>query len=231
MRHHRVVGSIVAVVWISIANSADAQNPSATYLFGAEVIAVPTPAGYENVSPADLISGDLAVSIRSADTLALFGAIDSSGGQPGQRRSFALVVTPGDLRGIDVDVAYFGALATGVRTGLDENLRKLKPDLATVASDLEKRIQVAVEIQQPTVIGVFDDAADRIGILQVMPVVIGGITSPILSANTIIRVRSRILFAYVYAMNAQPESVSGLASVARSWTDAIIAANAKSSQR
>ena len=120
-------------------------------------------------------------------------------------------------------------MADKVRSGLDETLRPLSPDIAALAAEVSKRIQQDVSIQQPFIAGLFDDAPDRLGVLIVMPVSVGGNTVTILSANSLVRVRNRLLFAYVYTPNVPPEAVRTLVSVARAWTDAIQAANAATS--
>ena len=117
------------------------------------------------------------------------------------------------------------ALANKVRTGLGEVLKRSEQDIGAAVAEIGKRMKGDVVLQGVTAVGLFDDRPDRIGILLTTTYTFNGAVIPVLSANTLVRVRGRILFAYMYTRNLEPEGVTEVASIARSWTDAIVAAN------
>jgi hypothetical protein len=232
MKTHRLMPIGVSCVWLLAVTSAKAQQAPQTYSFGIVTIAVPPPADYTEAfagspqlreyfaGPTKAIAGVLAGYIPAKALQRL-----RQTGRPEEIDSFALLGTSPELRSVTVTTDYFEAMAKKLRTGLGDALARSEPDIAAAVAEIGKRIGSDVRTQGSQALGIFDDRANRIGILLATPYTFDGTPISILAANTLIRVRGRLLFAYVYTRHLEPEAVTRLASDARSWTDAIFTAN------
>jgi hypothetical protein len=232
MRAQRLLFSIgIACLW-SLAGDANAQQGPATFPFGSVSLTVPPPEDHVEVFATNPQLRQYFVGpIKAmADVLAgyvptkAFPALQQTG-RLQNLETFALLGTSPELRNLNVTPEYFQAMANKVRAGLGGALQRNEAQIAAAVADVGKRMKSDSSWQGSGAIGVFDDRSNRIGILLVNMYSFDGSPTPILSASTLVRVHERLLFAYVYSRDFDPKKATGLTSLARSWTDAIWAAN------
>jgi len=81
-----------------------------------------------------------------------------------------------------------------------------------------------ISIQTPTPLGPILQSTDAYGFLMIVPVSSGGETVKILGASILMRVRNRLLFAYVYGADDE-SSLKWIRATAEEWSHEILAAN------
>ena len=201
------------------------------YSFGTVLVAVPAPVEHVEVFATlprlrELIAGPLGT---RGDVLAGYALPQDlrllQQASQVQLATFAMLATSPELRSVDVSEGTFAALADRLRTGLGDAIRRNEGEMAAAVSDFGKQVGGNLVLQDRASVGVFDDAPGRIGVLIAARYSINSATVSVLIANTILRVRDRLLFAYMYTWNLQPDGMAALTTRARAWTDSIFEAN------
>jgi hypothetical protein len=214
----------------SVAQPASAAAP--TFRAGLKSIAIPAP-GSELVE----IGPDYRVLFETfvPSTNRLIAAFVVPGevtaiqtGSAEQLSEYALVEVPRAIEFKDVspelfkDVAnevanQFGAnLDTAFQSGRDEVNQKLKDLNANAAS---------VTVEKPLQLGALFRESDAYGFGMISEVTAKGTSTKMAMGVLLARVQDRILFAYIYTVYKDADTVRWLTNTSQAWADAILKAN------
>lgn len=111
----------------------------------------------------------------------------------------------------------FGAvLDTAVKEGEDELNRRIK------AENLD---DTKISLDKPVQLGGFFSKTDAYGTGIIMPVTTNGVTTKVVAGIIFLRVKNRLLFAYLYSVYKDQETVVWMRKTTETWADAILKAN------
>ena len=111
----------------------------------------------------------------------------------------------------------FGAvLDTAIKEGEDEINRRLK------AQNLDDD---KISLDQPVQLGGFFSKPDAYGTGIIMQVTTNGNTNKVVAGIIFLRVKNRMLFAYLYSVYKDQDTVKWVRKATADWADAILKAN------
>ncbi len=149
-----------------------------------------------------------------------------SGAMP-QMDEYALVEVPRRAEFADIDSQNFklitdaigkqfgGDMGESQKTGLDDLNHNLK-ELGSSAS---------VTIDKPVQLGTLFSKTDAEGFGVVTPYNVNGVTTRMATSIIALRVRNRILLAYLFAVYKDESTAKWLISTSEQWADAVLKAN------
>jgi hypothetical protein len=82
-----------------------------------------------------------------------------------------------------------------------------------------------ISFDKPVQLGSFFSKQDAFGLGMIMPVSSKGSTTTMVGGIILLRVKNRMLFAYLYATYKDQETVRWVRKTSEGWADAILAAN------
>jgi hypothetical protein len=137
---------------------------------------------------------------------------------------YALVEVPRTAEFLDVDETSFktvvdsmsqqfsnGNLQSTMQTAIDRHFA----DLGTAKLTVDK----------PTQLGTMFSKPNASGFAMLMPMAANGKTVTLVSATLVVRVRSRLLFAYLYIQYEDKASIDWITKTSEFWADSILKSN------
>jgi hypothetical protein len=141
-------------------------------------------------------------------------------------QNYALVEVPRAAEFRDVDQAVFKTVVDGAReqfSGGDLQLNMqttMDRRLADLGVGAGK-----VTFDKPTQLGTIFAKPDATGFAMMVPMAANGQTGTMVGATILVRVRSRVLFAYLFSQYKDKGSVDWVLKTAGTWADAILKSN------
>jgi hypothetical protein len=223
------------------ASAASAQNQGAatakatdvpSYKAGGTPIAIPPPAsnlvetGEDNRAVMEVFVPDqnrlLAAFVLPGDLPRL-----KSGGDDIFSK-YSLVEVPRQGESMDLSAKDFKDLADSVGQQFSAVLDSSTKD---VEEELNRRMKTLnlddpkISFDKPVQLGSFFSKQDAYGLGMIMPVSSKGSTTTMVGGIILLRVKNRMLFAYLYATYKDQETVRWVRKTSEGWADAILAAN------
>jgi hypothetical protein len=203
-----------------------------SYRSGLKSIIIPSPtADLSEIGPDYRVLMESMVPNTNRLLAAFLTAEDSANLRSGVSKGFPRYALVENLRRaefIDVDAESFKQVSDGMATqfgaalnastkDLEEELnRKLKAMRGTdTAMTLDKPIQLGAFFSKPN--------ACSFGVIQ--PISAAGISVKMVAGVTVLRVQNRLLYAYVYSVYKDEDSVQWVRKTSQQWADAILNAN------
>jgi hypothetical protein len=235
-RHTRSISAcVLAVIFLLSQAALHAQDEAAvpTYRAGLKSIAIPPPTSdlaeigsdyrvlLEPLAPD---SNRLIAAFVLPDEAAAMRAGSSSGGlkqyalvEMPRRAEFA-TITPDLFKQVeDAMAAQFGADLNASlqdqQDALNRRLKALNGDAATVS--LDKPVQLGALFSKP----------DACAFGAIMPISVKGATVKMAAGIVVLRVRDRVIFAFLYTDYKDESAVAWVHKTSEDWADAILSAN------
>jgi hypothetical protein len=231
----RVLFVLTIALLFSTANAADAQatpaSDAGSFRVGLKTIAIPSFSSefvepgsdyrvlLENFAPMNnrlvagfLLAGELKTMETGTTTLTRYGLVEVP------RRAEFVTVSPND----------FKQVVEGVAKQFDANMDAMVKDQQAELSLKLKGMGAGAEnvtMEKPAMLGTFFNKTDAVGMGAVMAINANGKTVKMTMGMTVLRVRERILFAYLYAPYVDESSVTWVRTTSEKWADAILKAN------
>jgi hypothetical protein len=132
-----------------------------------------------------------------------------------------------DEKDVDITTAIFEQVAAWAKQHMGDasQLNNTVQAGAEEAINKRKALQNSkdISIGKPTPLGTIFQTTDTYGFLMTVPVSSGGATVRMVAASILIRVRNRLVFAYVYG--SDEESSKWIPATAEEWSRQILGAN------
>lgn len=209
--------------------------PPATVRVGAKSIVLPSPSTdlvetgpdyrvlLEPLAPA---SNRLAAAFVPPDDLT---SLHSGTFKP--MTNYALVETYRTAEFTDIDPAMFKEICESVGQQFGDG--SFDAMMKDEAADLNHRLKELNSASSPLIfdktlpLGSFFTKQNAVGFGMIMPISTKDATVKLVTSVTVLRVRDRILFSYIYAAYKDENTVLTLRKTAEQWADAILKANAQ----
>jgi hypothetical protein len=232
-RHNAVLSALlVAIVLAPMITMGQTALPAeSTFRVGLKTITIPSPSAdliepgpdyrvlLEPFAPTNnrLVTGFLTADeftkIRTSPSVSLtrYALVEAP------RRAEFADITPEFFKQIDAGMAaQFGATINDtLRDQQDEINRRLK------ALGQDK----TVTLDKPLMLGSFFSKPGASSYGQIMPITIGQDSKRVAMGVTLVRVRERILFLFLYNLYEDENSVKWIRTTSEQWADAVLAAN------
>ena len=230
----RVVSLILLLVACGVAALAQSPN-SGAYTVGSVTIAVPPPAGFENVIgtipndhdrfTANPKEGLLAIQVRSA-------IVPQLRNMPLMPLDiYTRVVVSPEIADQTITPEFFGEVVTVSKGGFDSIYDKngavmtsAKANISEWASHVRGRT-TEVNIAKPLNLGSFNESPDSFSMLILSEVEYNGVRIPMLISTSMLRLKERLVNASIYKRNPRESDISSLTEMTNTWTASILAAN------
>jgi len=141
---------------------------------------------------------------------------------------YSLVEVPRQGEFMDLSAKDFKDLADSVGQQFGALLDSSTKD---VEEELNRRMKTLnlddpkISFDKPVQLGSFFSKQDAYGLGMIMPVSSKGSTTTMVGGIILLRVKNRMLFAYLYATYKDQETVRWVRKTSEGWADAILAAN------
>jgi hypothetical protein len=112
----------------------------------------------------------------------------------------------------------------GDSSKLDEIVRSTSEELSSRFQAIYKSKDISID--QPTPLGALFQIPDAYAFAMIVPVSSEGATVRTIGTSVLLRVRNRLLFAYIYG-SADETSLKWIQTTAEQWTHETLAANSK----
>jgi hypothetical protein len=87
------------------------------------------------------------------------------------------------------------------------------------------KLNEKLSLGKPVMLGLLFTQKNAVGFGMITPVTINGVTKKMVMATILLRVRQRLLFAYVFAQYKDEQTADWTRKTAEQWTDAILVSN------
>lgn len=231
----KVVGAPI-VVFLACSLAAIAQSPHVgSYAVGSVTIAIPPPAGFENVIgtipndhdrfTANPKAGLLAIQVRSA----IVPQLRQSPLMP--LEIYTRVVVSPEIADQKITPELFGEVVAVTKSGFDslydkngEVLASSKANITEWTSHVRGRTTV-VDVAKPLNLGSFNESPDSFSTLMLSEVEYNAIKVPMLISTSMLRLKDRLVNVSIYKRNPKASDVNTLTDMTNIWTASILAAN------
>jgi hypothetical protein len=210
------------------------QNPPAppTYKAGGTPIAIPPPAT-DLVEVGDEARGVVEVAVPDSNRLIAAFLLPedlprlTKGSDNPMLTKYALVEVPRSGEYSDVEASDFKDIK-------DEASQEIGTDLSSSVSETEDEfnrrlkdlnVNATFSLGKPVQLGPLFAKTDAFGFGLITQVTVGANSSNLAMAAAVIRVRKRVIFAYLYAEYKNDDTVKWLRKSSEDWADAILKAN------
>lgn len=128
----------------------------------------------------------------------------------------------------DITAANFGQVVASMKqqigdaSQLNSNAQASKEEVVNKLKAVQNSKDISLDKTIP--LGAFLQTTDRYGFLLLQPVSSGGTTVRTIGASILLRVRNRLIFAYVYGSDDE-SSLKWVQATAEEWSREILAAN------
>ncbi len=138
-----------------------------------------------------------------------------------------------DEKNTEVTSAMFEKVVLGVKGQIADPsslMQTVQTTLEEINRNLKQLESKEVSVDKPTPLGTLFQTSDAYAFAILAPVSSGGTTSRIINASVLLRVRDRLIFAYVYGSSDDENSLKWVEKTAEQWTNGILIANSKSAK-
>jgi hypothetical protein len=139
-----------------------------------------------------------------------------------------------DEKNAEVTSATFEEVVSGMKqqfadsSSLNQTAQESSEEVSSKLKQLHQSKEVS--IGKPTPLGNLFQASDAYAGAILAPVSSGGVTSQAINATLLLRVRNRLIFAYIYGSTDDENSLKWIEKVAQQWANEILAANSGSAK-
>lgn len=230
------LGQLLLVGIVAMATgrgAAEESPPISSYIVGGTEIIIPTPNfGMQEVGDAKRDIFDTFVAPNNR-LIAAFVLTEDSPKLTTETEDvtfskFAMIQVPSRAEYRSVGANDFKEVTAGVKEKFGDTIRTLPKK---VQAELDRRIKalgrndVDVRIGEPTSLGCFFSKDKAYGFGMVAPVTMNGHTWYRANGSVLMRVKEKLLFAYIYADYEGKDTVKWISEAAQGWADAILRAN------
>lgn len=202
------------------------------YSIGGQSIVIPSPSsdlvevGADSLSYFNYLTSDQNV-LRAAFTL----PGESPNIRAGVKLSlskYALVEAPRAEEFTDEDTDAFQNTVKAVSEQMGSLVDTSLPEWQ---NELNRRLQAqapgagAINLSKPTILGTYFSKQDAYGFGMILQVTSDGNTKMVLTGATLLRIKNRFVFGYLYTAYTGQESLNWMRKATENWADAILAAN------
>jgi hypothetical protein len=208
-----------------------AETP--TYRAGGTPIAIPPPAGLVEVG----FDNRTIMEMFAPESNRLLAAFVLPGDLPNLRTGssavlskYSLVEVPRRGEFVDFGANDFKDMADGASQGVSDVLNS---SVKETEEEFNRRMKsldldnVKIGLDKPVQLGTFFSKPDAYGLGIAMPVTVNGTTTKMVAGIILLRVKDRAMFAYLYAVYKDQDTLIWLRKTTQDWADAILKANAK----
>lgn len=231
---------IVLLLLVMQAHQAIADTQNVTIDLGGMPVSIPAPAGFHEISQLSPKTRKLAEAVTPPDSrlLAVFVSEDDLGRimkyeSPTLGRSMFLQVSP-RLEHLNVPDALFSQLVNQVKQEQDAFAKKGKEEIGPLLDDAAGKLSkeygspLKLEVGETVPLGVFMEKTNAVGfaVLQKYRVSANGQLDYLtVGGASIMRVKGKILRAYVNSNYESPKDAEWVRSTLSTWVDQILATN------
>jgi hypothetical protein len=139
-----------------------------------------------------------------------------------------------DENNAEVTSATFEEVVSGMKqqfadpSALNQTAQTSSEEVSSKLKQLHQSKDVS--IGKPTPLGTLFQTSDAYAGAILAPVSSGGVTSRAINATVLLRVRDRLIFAYIYGSADDENSLQWIEKVAEQWAKRILAANSSSAR-
>jgi hypothetical protein len=210
------------------------QNPPAppSYKAGGTLIVIPSPTT-DMVEVGDEARGVMEVAVPDSNRLIAAYLLPqdlpllTKGSESPELTKYALVEVPRNGEYSDVEASDFKEIMDGasqeIGAILSSSFSETEDEFNRRLKDLN--VNATVSLGKPVQLGALFAKTDAFGFGLITQVTVGTSSSNMAMAAAIIRVRKRVIFAYLYAEYKNDDTVKWLRKSSEDWADAILKAN------
>ncbi len=139
-----------------------------------------------------------------------------------------------DEKNTEVTSAVFEKVVLGVKqqfadsSTLNQIVQATSEEISSKLKQLDRSKDVS--IGKPVPLGTLFQTSDAYAFAMLSPVSSGGVTTRVIGASVLLRVRERLIFAYIYGSSDDENSLKWVEKTAEQWADEILTANSKSAK-
>jgi len=137
---------------------------------------------------------------------------------------YALVEVPRAAEFVDVDEATFKTVVDGMSQQFSSGTLQ-----STMQTEIDRHYADLgggkPTVDKPTQLGTMFSKPNASGFAMLMPMAVNDKTVTLVAATLAVRVRNRILFAYLYTQYKDKASVDWITKTSESWVDSILKSN------
>jgi hypothetical protein len=139
-----------------------------------------------------------------------------------------------DEKNTEVTSAGFEKVVLGVKQQFADT-STLNQTVQTTSEEISSKLKQLgqskdVSMDKPTPLGTLFQTSDAYASAMLAPVSSGGVTTRAINASVLLRVRDRLIFAYIYGSGDDDKSLKWIEKTAEQWANEILTANSKSAK-
>lgn len=137
-----------------------------------------------------------------------------------------------DEKNTEVTSASFEKVVLGMKqqfadsSTLNQTVQTTSEEISSKLKQLDQSKDVS--IGKPVPLGTLFQTSDAYASAMLAPVSSGGVTMRAINASVLLRVRDRLIFAYIYGSSDDENSLKWIEKMAEQWANEILTANSKS---
>ena len=201
-----------------------------TFKAGGTPIAIPAPTsdmvetGYDNREMMEVFvpaqNRLIAAFVLATDLPAL-----TRGDENLKMAKYAMVQVPRGGEYTDCGVSEFKEVTDSLAVEFESLIDSVFEEVEDELGRRMKSLEIDLNIGKPTQLGTLFTKQNAYCFGMIIPVILDGETTHMAMGATLLRVKKRLLFIYLYADYKDEETVKWLSSNSEKWADAILAAN------
>ncbi|MGA9669068.1 MAG: hypothetical protein WBQ94_07665 [Terracidiphilus sp.] len=203
-----------------------------SYRTGLKSIVIPSPtADLSEIGPDYRVLMDVSIPNTNRLLAAFLTAEDAANVRSGVSKGFTrYAIVENQRRGefVDVDADAFKQVADGIATKFGAGLNGSNKDLEDELNRKLKAMrgtEATMTLDKPMPLGAFFSKPNACSFGAIQPISSAGASVKMVAGMTALRVQNRLLFAYVYSVYKDEDSVQWVRKTSEQWADAILKAN------
>lgn len=137
-----------------------------------------------------------------------------------------------DEKTTDITPASFEKIVSDMKQQLGDS-STLSQNVQATSEEISNKLKTLnqskdLSIGTPAPLGTLFQTSEAYAFAMLAPVSSGGVTVRTINASVLLRVRDRLIFAYLYGSADDENSLKWIEKTAEQWTDKILTANSKS---
>ncbi len=139
-----------------------------------------------------------------------------------------------DEKNTEVTSATFEKVVLGIKqqfadsSALNQTVKTTSEEISSKLKQLDPSKDLSID--KPTPLGALFQTSDSYAFAMLVPVSSGGVTVREINATVLMRVRDRLIFAYIYGSGDDEKSLIWIEKTAGQWASDILTANLKSAK-
>jgi hypothetical protein len=134
-----------------------------------------------------------------------------------------------DEKNAEVTSARFEEVVSGIKQKFGDS-KALNQITQTTSEEIRRKLKAIdkskdLAIEQPAPLGTLFQSPDAYAFAMISPVTSGGVSVRMINASVLLRVRNRLVFAYLYAGSDDETSLKWIENTAEDWARKILATN------